>query len=177
MTPIFIVLISIILFNNKLKKQHFAGILIGFIGCFILIAFEKSIFEISINHYAFYILLATLCYAISANLLKYKLNEIQPLYISSLALLSVGPIAGIVFMYNGGVDAIVSSNLGMSSALYTALLGVIASALALVMFNKLIQISPIIFASSVTYLIPIVAILWGLLDGEILNAKYSDKNK
>ena len=167
LVPIFILIISVLIFKEKFKKIHILGLLLGFAGCLILIVFKN--FEFSLNSYALLIILATICYAISANVIKYKLQGINPIHISSLALLPVGPIAGFVFIYSGGIEASLSSEIGLHSALYIVFLGILASAIALVLFNKLIQIAPIIFASSVTYVIPIIAIFWGLFDGESLS--------
>lgn len=168
LVPIFILIISVFIFKEKFKKIQVFGLIIGFIGTFILIAFKSSDFHFDLNPYTLLIVGAVICYAISASVIKYKLTDLKPMHISSLALLPVGPIAGFVFIYSGGIGDALSSDVGMNSFLYVSFLGLMASTVALVMFNKLLQISPIIFASSVTYVIPIVAIAWGLFDGEIL---------
>ena len=169
LTPIFILIISVFIFNDKFKKTQILGVLVGFIGCFLLVMFKEGSLGLQINYYALIIVVATICYGISANVIKYKLAGISPIHISSLALLAVGPIAGLVFLFTDGLPLILASDVALKSAFYAILLGTIASAIALVMFNKLIQIAPIIFASSVTYLIPVVAIIWGVLDHEILS--------
>ncbi len=51
---------------------------------------------------------------------------------------------------------------------FVAILGIIGTGIANVLFYKLIQISSPVFATSVTYLIPVVAFFWGLLDNEML---------
>ena len=168
LVPIFILIISVFVFKEKFKRIQIIGLIIGFVGAFILIAFKSTNFQIDLNLYTLLIVGAVICYAISANVIKYKLVELKPMHVSSLALLPVGPIAGFVFIYSGGINAALSSDIGMNSFLYVSFLGLMASTVALVMFNKLLQISPIIFASSVTYVIPIIAITWGLFDGEIL---------
>ena len=168
LTPVFVLVVSVIFFKARFKMTQTMGLLVGFLGSFILIAFKNFSFEFEANYYAFYIVLATVFYGTSASIIKYKLAGIKPIHISSMALLAVGPVAGGVFIYSGGVDLILESPVALNSALYASLLGAIGSSLALVMFNRLIQISPIVFASSVTYLIPVIAIAWGLLDGETL---------
>lgn len=169
LAPLFVLLISVLVFKDSFKKIQILGLILGFVGCFILIGFKGNTFEFDINYYAIFILVATICYGTSANIIKYNLSDVNHIHISSLALLAVGPIAAIIFISNGGVDALLTSDAALKSGLYAILLGAIASAIALVMFNKLIQIAPIIFASSVTYLIPIVAIGWGFFDGELLS--------
>jgi drug/metabolite transporter (DMT)-like permease len=49
---------------------------------------------------------------------------------------------------------------------YVALLSLFGTAIAKVLFNRLVQIASPVFASSVTYTMPIVAVMWGLIDGE-----------
>ena len=169
LSPIFVLIISTIFFKDKFKKIQVLGLILGFIGCFFLIGFKGNSFQFDINYYAFFIVIATICYGTSANIIKYKLAGIHPIHISSLALLAVGPIAGLVFIFNDGIKTMLASEVALKSGLFAMLLGAIASAIALVMFNKLIQIAPIIFASSVTYLIPIIAICWGLFDGESIS--------
>ena len=169
LVPMFILIISALVFKERFKNIQMAGVIIGFIGCFILIGFKGNTLNLDFNYYTIYIVIAAILYAISSNIIKYKLNGIHPFHISSLALLTVGPIAGIIFIASGGVDAMLTSDVALKSGIYAILLGVIASGVALVMFNKLIQIASIIFASSVTYLIPIIAVGWGFLDGELFS--------
>lgn len=170
LVPIFIVLISVFVFKGRFKKTQILGVIIGFLGCIVLVSLKSSTFKFDFNYYSLIIVVATIFYAISANLIKYKLEGISAIHISSMALLAVGPIAGIVFGATGGFELIMDSEMAMKSACYAILLGAVASAIALVMFNKLLQIAPIIFVSSVTYLIPIVAMAWGLFDGEFLSS-------
>jgi drug/metabolite transporter (DMT)-like permease len=47
------------------------------------------------------------------------------------------------------------------------LLSVFGTVFAKILFNKFVQIASPVFVSSVTYTLPIVALFWGLLDGEI----------
>jgi drug/metabolite transporter (DMT)-like permease len=54
----------------------------------------------------------------------------------------------------------------MKSLGFLTILSVVGTATAVFLFNKLITISSPIFASGVTYLMPVVAILMGVLDGD-----------
>lgn len=168
LTPIFVLILSFFFFKDKFKKTQVLGVATGFVGCFFLIGFKGNNFQFEINEYATFILLATICYAISANIIKYRLAGLKPLHISSLALFFAGPFAITIFFINDGYSTLILSHIALKSAFFTILLGVLASAIALIMFNKLIQLAPIAFSSSVTYLIPVVAIFWGVVDGEVL---------
>lgn len=169
LTPVFVLIVSAIVFRKTLRKFDMLGVLLGLAGCSLLVLFGGDRIELNINSYAFFIIVATICYGISSNILKYKLQGLKAIHISSLALLSVGPLAGLVFWWSGGVEAVMNSQEALHAFYATCLLGVMSSAIALVLFNVLIQKSPLPFAASVTYLIPVVALFWGLLDGEVLH--------
>jgi drug/metabolite transporter (DMT)-like permease len=51
-----------------------------------------------------------------------------------------------------------------------AILSFFGTAIAKVIYSRLVQISSPVFASSVTYTMPIVAIFWGVFAGEKLSA-------
>jgi drug/metabolite transporter (DMT)-like permease len=104
-------------------------------------------------------------YAISINVIKKYLQDLDALSISSLAFLMIGPFSAI-YIFNTDFLVLSASSEGVESLLYIVLLAVVGTSLAVVIFNQLISRSSAIFASSVTYLIPIVAIFWGIFDGE-----------
>jgi drug/metabolite transporter (DMT)-like permease len=111
------------------------------------------------------VVLATLFYATSVNVIRKYLADLDAISISSLAFLFVGPASGI-YVFNGDFIPLLLSEGGIEALIYITILAVIGTSLALIIFNKLIKDSSAIFASSVTYLIPIVAIIWGMWDGE-----------
>jgi len=111
------------------------------------------------------VVLATLFYAISVNVIRKYLADLDAISISALAFLFIGPASGI-YVFSSDFMPFLNTDRGISALLYIAILAVIGTSLAVVIFNKLIKDSSAIFASSVTYLIPIVAIFWGVLDGE-----------
>jgi drug/metabolite transporter (DMT)-like permease len=122
---------------------------------------------IEINFYVLPVVLATLFYALNVNLLKSKFSQVPPLILSSATIVAVGP-AAVVLLF-GFTDF--TYKLGhvpgaWQAFMYVAILGVFSTAIALVLFNRLIQIAGTLVASSVTYLMPIVSVMWGLADGE-----------
>jgi drug/metabolite transporter (DMT)-like permease len=121
--------------------------------------------EIVINSYVFYIVLATLFYAISINVIKRYLGDLDAIHISALAFLFVGPPMAF-YIFNTDFIILAQSSAGFEALIYIIILAVIGTSFAVVLFNYLLKQSSAIFASSVTYLIPIVAIAWGVFDGE-----------
>lgn len=170
LTPIFTLIVAAVFFNQKFSAQKIAGVVMGLLGAIALIMLRSN-GSIDPNYtYGLYILLATICYAWSVNLIKEYLHKLPALGISSLALLVIGPVYGYYLFYHTDFILRVQLETGSLDALfYVILLALFGTALSLILFNKLVQISNIVYASSVTYLIPIVALFWGIVDGEQLN--------
>ena len=137
-------------------------------GSFFLIFAGETISFSGFNSYGLLVVLATVCYATNLNLIKEKLNHLHPITVTSLSLLIVGVVAT-VFLF-GFTDF--ASKLPDSSNWwpigYILILGVLGTAIALIMFNKILQLTNAVFTSSVTYIIPIIAVIWGVIDGEKL---------
>lgn len=169
LVPIFTILIGLIFLGQKQTPKVYLGVLIGFIGTAILITAGKGNAFSAVNAYAFLVVLATICYASNLNLIKLKLNEINAVTVTSVSLLLVGPLA-IVYLF-GFTDfwpkLMTVEGTGLAT-FYISLLGVMGTAIALIIFNKVLQMTDALFASSVTYIIPVFAVIWGVIDGEKL---------
>jgi drug/metabolite transporter (DMT)-like permease len=167
LTPMFTMIIGFIFFNQRLSLNTTIGLLIGFAGSIYLILAGNEGGIAGINYYALLIVLATIFYGTNLNIIKFKLSKLNARTITSISLILVGPIATVYLL--GFTDFI--SHMTVENSYYigaVVLLGVLGTAIALVLFNEMVKITNPIFASSVTYLIPIVAVVWGLLDGERL---------
>ena len=170
LTPFFALLIGGVFYKQKIYKNNITGLVIGFIGTFCLIFFSTENNSINANLYGLLVVLATLFYGINLNLLKYHLVKLDPLTITSTSLFFISPItiwlliSETTFLSN--LDKL-SDNI--NEIFYVLILGIIGTAIATIIFYRLVQIRDTVFASSVTYLMPIVAIFLGLIDGEIIN--------
>jgi drug/metabolite transporter (DMT)-like permease len=166
LTPIMTFLAGVFFFSTSIKSLQVLGLLVGFVGSFAL-SFINSTGELGeFNHYALFVVLATMMYGFSGNFIKKYLYGIHPVTLTALAMFTVGPLS-IIILLSSDFFARLSMNDGaMVSLGYIFLLGAIGTAFALVLFNRLIQRTTAVFASSVTYLIPITAVAWGILDGE-----------
>ena len=116
--------------------------------------------------YAGLILFATVCYALNVNIIKKYLHDLDALSITVGNFIILLVPALIVLWFSNFFTTFEFTETGTSSLIYITILSVFGTGLAKILFNKLIKISTPIFSSSVTYLIPIVAICWGVLDGE-----------
>ena len=168
LTALFTLLVGAIFFQQAITWMRMLGIIIGIAGTAILI-FSGGDTNMDNTFYGIYIVIATICYGGSVNIIKHRLQGMKPLVMSSMALLTVGPLA-IAYMFTTDTVYKLQHVPGAWEAfMYISILAVFSTAVGLVLFNKLIHMSTTLFASSSTYLIPIVALMWGVLDGETIH--------
>ncbi|MCB0481239.1 MAG: DMT family transporter [Flavobacteriales bacterium] len=167
LVPIFTLLIGVFVFRLKPVIYQVIGVFIGFIGAVLLIyGSQSSVYQDVPMAYPLMIVAATVCYAISVNTIKHVLTDLPALQITSFSFLLIGPFVTYGLVDRGFWTTALSTTQGLQSLGYITLLGFLGTAIALLIFNQLIKYSSALFASSVTYMIPIVATVWGLLDGE-----------
>lgn len=167
LTPLFTMIIGVGFFALKTRWFNIAGVLIGLAGAIGLISISggKS-FEFNFQ-YAVYIIIATVCYATNVNVVKYKLRDVDALTITVFSFFIIGlPVLLYLFIFTDFLRQIFTQPAALKGLGYVSILAVIGTALALFAFNKLVKLASPVFAASVTYLIPIVAISWGAIDGE-----------
>lgn len=168
-TPLFVVLLGILFFQLKLNFKIALGVILGFLGASGLIFFRQST-QIELNsevtQYSLFIILATVCYGLSVNTIGHFLKTENPIHIGALGLSMAAILGGLVLPFSDFQETFSSHPEAWKGIGYCAILSVIGTALAVIVFNDLVQRSSAVFASLVTYLIPIVACVWGLLDGE-----------
>ena len=166
LTPLNTLIFGALVFGFSFRSKQLIGVLIGLIGTVILILKGAEVNPDQDYFYASFILLASVGYAFNVNILKKYLHDLDALSITAgnFFLLIIPTL--LVLIYTDFFTTFQGTDLEWNSIFYIAILAFFGTALAKIMFNHLIQISSPIFSSSVTYLIPIVAITWGVLDGE-----------
>ena len=170
LTPFFALLIGGVFYKQKVYKNNITGLIVGFIGTFCLIFFSTGNNSINTNLYGLLVVLATLFYGINLNLLKYHLVKLDPLTITSTSLFFISPITiWLLVAETSFLTKLDKLSSNLNEIFYVLILGIIGTAIATIIFYRLVQIKDTVFASSVTYLMPIVAIFLGLIDGEIIN--------
>lgn len=167
LTPLFTLVLGLMFFRQKTRWVNVIGVLLGLIGAIGLIySTSDGSFEFHFS-FAIYAIIATMLYAVQSNMVKYYLNDVPTLTIASLGFFFIGfPATIVLFFFTDFPVLIVEHPNGMSAFLYVALLGFLASAVAIIIYNRLVQITNAVFATSVTYFVPILALFWGILDGE-----------
>lgn len=171
LTPLFTMVVGLSFFSLKTKWFNIAGVLVGLCGAVGLISISggKS-FEFNF-HYAVYIIIATICYAINVNIVKYKLKDTDALTITAFSFFTIGlPVLLYLLLFTGFLKQIASEPEALKGLGYISILAVVGTGLALVAFNKLVKLASPVFAASVTYLIPVVAVFWGAIDAEKMEA-------
>ncbi len=173
LTTLFTLIVAVTIFRVKTKWFNVTGVFIGLVGAVGLISISGGgNFEFNMK-YASFIIMATICYAFNVNIVKTFLGDMKPVKITAFALLSLAfPVAIILFGFTDFLQVAKTNPRFPEGMGYLVILSVIGTALALVLFNKLIQLTSSIFAASVTYMIPLVAVFWGIWDGEPFNLIY-----
>ena len=165
LTPVFTLLIGLLFHKTGFRWMQVAGLSLGLIGATGLIMSGDDFSLGTINSYAFYIVLATVFYGISINQIKSRLSHLTGIQITSLSFLFIGPVA-LIYLLTTNFDPVLVNPAWPIHLLALAALGMLGTALAMLLMNSLIRYASAVAASSVTYIIPIFAILWGILDGE-----------
>lgn len=167
--PLLTSMVGVALFGAFLNKKQWWGVFIGLFGTVVLIVSGMELVPDQNYWYAIFILLSALGYAFNINIIKSKLPHLSALALTTCSF-AVAFLPALVLLLFSGFFTEIDDNLPMQNALwYVLALAVFGTALANMYFNKLIHVSSPVFAASVTYLIPLVAILWAVWDGELIN--------
>lgn len=168
MMPIFVIIVGALVWKFETSKRQITGIFISFTGV-CLLAFggddgaKFKLFPILL------LLLATLCYAVSTTTVKSKLMEVSSTVLSAFVFSFVLFLPSVISLVSTGFVSTFSFNKeNMIGLGFVSLLSIFGTGLAMMMNYRLLKVSTPLFASTVTLLMPIVAIIWGILDGEKL---------
>ncbi len=156
--PIFTALIAWLWVDDRLSFSAALGLLIGFAGVFILV-FDKQGSTDVINLLPVVAGLgATFCYGLGANYTKQKLAHVDPLIIAcgSQAGAALGLLPFSIWLWPQHMP-------GNQAWLSVSILGIACTGVAFILYFRLIAHVGVNKAISVTYLIPLFGVLWGML--------------
>ena len=166
LVPIFVMIFSFLLFGIKSKKTQMLGAVIGFLGAASIIYFSEANAEDSNFWYVMLVVLAGASYGVNAVVIKERIPNLNAIKLTA-AVYSIWAIPSLVILYFTGFVQNFEMKPEFTEPLsYLAFLTVFATAIAMLLYFKLIQDTSAVFASTVSYLLPIVAVIWGILDGE-----------
>jgi len=169
LVPLNTVIIGAIVFKIASSKKQIIGVIVGFIGTYLLIDRGIQLNPDQNYLYAGLVILCSFLYGFNVNIIKKYLNDVPAVTIAAGHFSVIFIPAIIIFLLSGfNYDQIHDPNT-MRSIGYVLILSIFGTALAKVLFNKLVQMSTAVFASSVTYSLLIVSLFWGILDGELFS--------
>lgn len=166
LTPIWTLVLGILIFKNKISKYHISGVVLGFVGAVLLMLFSETSGANKNLWFGLFIVVGTFCYGISGNVVKSYLQDIKSLLISSLSFVLIGIPAIIALVFSDSLWVMEWNIETQKSLAALIVLSLVGTVMATVLFYKLIQETSAVFGSSVAYIMPLVAIFWGVLDGE-----------
>ncbi|MCK5839396.1 MAG: EamA family transporter [Bacteroidales bacterium] len=166
-TPLFTLVLGGLFFKLRIRWFHTLGVLAGLVGAVGLII-ATGVNITGFNPYlALLIIIAAFCYAVNVNLVKRYLKEIDAITITAFSFFIIGfPVTIYLLFFTDFPHQITHEPEALKGLGYITILAILGTGVALIAFNNLIKISSPVFAASVTYMIPIVAIFWGVIDGE-----------
>jgi drug/metabolite transporter (DMT)-like permease len=167
LTPTFTFMIAVLWFKNRYSSNQILGLIIG-LGASIYLSMLTSKSGWSINGHVLLVILATICYGININIVKNHLSNVPALAVSTCSVVFAGFLAMTIFFLPNIKSFAITPE--AYASLYALMgLGLLGTAIAIILHNYLISISSALFASANTYFIPVVAIGWGLIFGEQLS--------
>lgn len=167
MTPLWVLVIGALLFGRQVGRYQVAGVIIGLAGAVFLIAFGKNVLESQNNIYGLFVVAATVLYGFSSNTIA-LLSRLPSYFMLAGSFMILGPFAWAFLAYDQVWLKVMHSDYGWQSLAAVCWLSVMGTVVASIVYVKVIHMAGPLMASLSTYLMPVVAIFWGLLDKETL---------
>lgn len=168
LTPLFTLALGVFFFHMEFTRNKVLGVIFGLVGAFVLILFNSKSGVSGNGYYAGLCALATLCYAINANVVNKHLRDMHPAGIASAAFVLTGLLFIAGLWLSGGWQAAWENEKGLEGLGYIFYLAALGTVGGSILYFWLLQRTTAVFATSVTYLLPVMAILLGSLDGEMI---------
>ena len=172
LSPLWTIIIGASLFKVRFSRAAVIGVLIGLVGTVILMV-SRTEGNIAINLWGMLIVIACACYGLNLNLIKFKISDLGSVAIAAISVVLVSPLAVIyLFGFTDFTERMAVQPGAWKAFGFIFLLALMSTAVANSIFNKLVKMTTPLFASTVTYIIPIVSVAWGVLDGESVYATH-----
>ncbi len=169
-TPIFTILLGLLIFQQRLNSYQYIGVSIGTVGIILLVLSGKQSSLSGDTTHILAVIAATLLYAISLSTIKYKLQHYSSMQVTSISLSLIWIPAFLIVLFMDTPTVILENDLASDGLCAIIVLALFGTAIATILFNATIRLSSALFASSVTYLMPIVSVLIGWRFGEVITA-------
>lgn len=173
LSPLWTLIMGVIFYQQLFRRPAVFGILVGLAGTVLLMISRSGASVTGFNAYGLLIVLACAFYGLNLNFVKYNITNLGSLAITSVSITLLGPLGAIVLFgftdFTTHLDTVPGA---WTAAGFVALLALMSTAIAGLVFNKLVRITTPLYTSMVTYLMPLVSVGWGVLDGEKLYATH-----
>ncbi len=169
LSPLWTMIMGAIFYQQIFRRPAVVGILVGLLGTVLLMVSRSGASVTGFNGYGLLIVIACALYGFNLNFIKFKITGLGSVTITSISIALIGPLGAIyLFGFTDFVHTLETVPGAWTSASYVALLALMGTAIAVLIFNKLVRMTTPLYASTVTYIMPIVSVMWGVLDGEKL---------
>jgi len=170
LSPLFTMVMGAVFFQQHFKGFAVLGVLMGLAGTAVLILAGSGWSFSGFNSYAFLVVMACALYGTNLNYIKFRITGLNSLTLTATALVLIGPLAAVyLFGFSDFTQHLQTVPGAWQSMGFVILLAFMSTAIATILFTWLVQRTSPLFASSVTYLMPMVSVLWGIWDGELLH--------
>jgi len=169
LSPLWTLIMGAVFYKQIFRRPAVLGILVGLAGTVMLMISRSGASVMGFNVYGLLIVAATAFYGLNLNFVKFNITGLGSLAITSVSIALIGPLGAIVlFGMTDFVNTLQTVPGAWTASAYVALLALMSTAIAGLIFNKLVRITTPLFASMVTYIMPLVSVMWGVIDGERL---------
>lgn len=169
LSPLWTLIMGVVFYRQIFRRPAVIGILVGLTGTVMLMLSRSGGSVTGFNAYGLLIVVACAFYGLNLNFVKFNITNLGSLAITSVSIALIGPLGALVlFGLTDFVHTLETVPGAWTAAGYVALLALMSTAIAGLIFNKLVRITTPIYASMVTYIMPLVSVMWGVLDGEHL---------
>lgn len=168
-TPLFTIMLGSFFFKVPIGKRTLLGVLLGFLGIGFLISGAGNAYNDWNIGSAIFILTATCMYAISSNTVNRYLTHLDSMSISSFVFTALSIPAWYVIVHNDTLSRLKDTQVLKESFFPLLALAFMGSFLATLLFFQLIKREGVVFSSTVSYIIPFMAILLAFFDGESIH--------
>lgn len=169
LSPLWTMIMGAIFYQQIFRRPAIIGIFVGLLGTVLLMVSRSGTSFTGFNVYGLLIVAACAFYGFNLNFIKFKITGLGSMAITSVSIALIGPLGAIyLFGFTDFVQTLETVPGAWTAAGYVALLALMSTAIAVLIFNKLVRITTPLFASTVTYIMPLVSVMWGVLDGEKL---------
>jgi len=168
LTPLGALIIGVLAFGLNVQRRQVFGVFIGLLGSILLIVNGAANNPEQNYWYALLVIFAAFCYSLNVKKKKKYLSDVKPLAITAgnfIVLL----VPALIVLFSTDFVSVLNQTEVQNAMLFIVILGIVGTGVANIIYFNLIQMSSPIFASSVTYMIPVVAFFWGILDNELFS--------